>query len=289
MDFLQDFALRNNTIIGACHAAPLDPSRLMASPFVPFVTPHIEKRINPATSLKNVQSIIVIGVPPTPSQPHHSVPDTESPKAYLSSLGANADYHFHVKTLLRNLVDPLKSIYGDFKYKLLVDSSGLDERTLAYRAGLGFFGRNGLIISQKFGSRFNIGCMLTSISLDDISTNIPKVQHCPPQCRQCIEACPTNALEKDYLRAERCISYLTQKEELTPQESVLLHNQLYGCDICQNVCPFNTPEKTVAIHPEDWLVMDEATLTKQYAHTAMMWRGATILHRNAKIAKKSLT
>jgi len=290
VDFLHDFAAQNNAIIGACHAAPLEIGRLMASPFVPFVSRDINKRTNPSASLKDAQSIIVIGVP----QPLRGAAECASPEntALLSSLGADEDYHVRVKGLLQKLAAELKIHYGDFRHKILVDSSGLDERALAHRAGLGFFGRNGLIISTQFGSRFNIGCMLTSIPIDVFGLFVESDsshKKCPSDCKLCIEFCPGNALETEHLNPTRCVSYLTQKDELNQEESALIKNQLYGCDICQDICPFNAPRETVLINPETWLTMDDDAFKKQYENTAMLWRGTNIPRRNAKIVQANLT
>jgi len=207
------------------------------------------------------------------------------PHVFLSSLGVNDDYHIRVKGLLRELVKESKT-QGDFKYKILVDSPGLDERALAHRAGLGFFGRNGLIISQKFGSRFNIGCLLTDIKLPEDHPPVSPAFHCPPDCDLCIKACPTGALGSGNLLAHRCISYLTQKDKLSPEEEKLLGNQLYGCDICQDICPFNAhmPKQAICVNPQEWLAMSDEDFQKDYGHTAMLWRGAEILRRNARIA-----
>ncbi|MCL1883499.1 MAG: DUF1730 domain-containing protein, partial [Defluviitaleaceae bacterium] len=163
---IRDFAERNNIIAGACNAAPLEQTAQCTSPFVPFVSENYEKRTNPAATLKGVQSIIVIGVGCTDVPKKAAYAEffrrTKCGTAVLSSLGTANDYHIKVKNLLRSLVSEMK-IHADFKYKILVDSASLDERALALRAGLGFFGRNGLIISKKFGSRFNIGCLLTTL------------------------------------------------------------------------------------------------------------------------------
>ena len=290
---IQDFAKKHNIIVGACHAAPLDKARLMASPFVPFVSKDIEKRTNPAVILPGVQSVIVIGVGQRAEE--HCSSNAFIPAGQLSSLGVEDDYHIRVKGLLRKLLDEIKDcLRANFKYKILVDSPSLDERALAHRAGLGFCGKNGLIISPEFGSRFNIGCLLTNIPLVDIIGRVDirqgiSAQDCIPGCSLCIGACPSGALKQNStLDATRCISYLTQKDELSDQESVLIGNQLYGCDICQDICPFNASRPTAYINPVDWLNMDDETFTKLYGHTAMLWRGVKILKRNAKAVEDNI-
>jgi len=285
IDALRSFAQKNNIIAGACHAAPLEKARLLASPFVPFVSSDIEKRTNPDKTLSGVESIIVIGV--GAGDVFSKAFLEKGSIAQLSSLGIDDDYHVKVKNLLRELADELKQIYGEFRYKILVDGSGLDERALAHRAGLGFFGRNGLIISSKFGSRFNIGCMLTDIPLEDVVLSDDITTSCPPDCRLCIDACPGGALGSDYLNAKRCVSYLTQKDDLTEEEAALLGQQLYGCDICQDVCPFNAPRKPAFVDPKLWLDMDDETFAREYGHTAMLWRGTKLLRRNAEIVRRN--
>jgi epoxyqueuosine reductase len=268
---LQTFAQKNNIIIGACHAAPLEKEQLLASPFVPFVSGDIEKRTNPVKSLQNVENIIVIGA------------GNEAGYVNLSSLGINADYHVRVKNLLRKLVEELKTQH-EFEYKILVDSPALDERAIAHRAGLGFFGKNGLLISEKFGSRFNIGCLLVSTHSKVFAELFSKSSwgcggnahanstYCE-NCNLCIKACPTGALGGDALKTKQCISYLTQKDDLIPEEEKLIAQagQLYGCDICQDVCPLNngifTEEEEYPLmadfeeimQPENILEMDEET------------------------------
>lgn len=283
LDFkiLKKFAKENNIIAGACHAAPICPERLTASPFVPFVSKTLEKRVNPAATLPGIKSVIVIGVG------WSCVGGSErSGGGRLSSLGVNADYHARVKELLRKLAANLSEA-GEFKSKILVDGPGLDERALAVRAGLGFYGRNGLIISEKFGSRFNIGCLLTTLELPP---GVPPevLPNCPPSCNRCIAVCPTGALQNGGgLNAARCVSFLTQKDTLTAGEEKLLAGagQLYGCDICLDACPYNekAAPSGVYIDPREWLAMSDRDFQEKYGHTAMLWRGTEILRRNARL------
>jgi len=269
--------------ISICSAEPLLQA---ASGFTPFVSSNPDKRTNPAAVLPMVQSIVAIAVPHDATVP----PQNEAIEiAELSTLGANPDYHPRVKSHLKSLAARLQqTIQQPFAYKMLVDSPTLDERAFAHRAGLGFFGKHGLLISPKFGTRFNIGLMLTDIPLSELETIIPPAQKdnaaCPPSCNRCIAACPNGALTPGKpLNVHKCISYLTQKKELTAEEELLLHNQLYGCDICQNACPFNEPRPKTYINPHDWLNMTDCDFKEKYGHTSMLWQGAEILRRNAKI------
>ena len=304
LNIIETFAEKNNIIAGVCHAAPMDSGWLSASPFVPFVSADLQKRTDPSATLTGVKSIIVIGVAP---QGEGLAPAGNSQSGQLSSLGVDSDYHVVVRGLLRELVDELKTL-GAFRYKILVDGSGLDERALAERAGLGFFGRNGLIISEKFGSRFNIGCVLTDLELPpnlksqsffveggsgghpffSKKGSPPENLSCPPDCNLCVKSCPTGALGGVGLDAARCISYLTQKEELSEEEEKMLFGQLYGCDICQNVCPFNKKRKVATVNVKEWIEMSDADFRDKYGHSAMLWRGTEVLKRNAKAILKRL-
>jgi len=205
----------------------------------------------------------------------------------ISAYGIADDYHIIVKALLKKLAAELQQ-HTQCKHKILVDSPNLDERALAVKAGLGFFGRNGLVISPEYGSRFCIGLLLMDIPLENWGHKAGQQRStsavCPPNCRKCIDACPNGALlEKGGLNAAGCISYLTQKDNLTPEEAVKIGSHLYGCDICQNVCPFNQPQPTIWASPEAWLSMTDEDFIGTYGHTAMLWRGPALLRRNAEI------
>jgi epoxyqueuosine reductase len=301
VNLLEAFAQKNNIIIGACHAAPLEEGRLTASPFVPFVSRDFARRTDPARTLKNANLIIVIGIPheknktegALPLPPHEGKPPLDPVMRHtLSSLGTSVDYHRRAKVLLRELVEELGE-WGKFEYKILVDSPALDERAIAHRAGLGFFGKNKLLISQKFGSRLNIGCLVISTQ-DKVFAPLfsksgwgvgqsPTV--CNPDCDLCIKACPTGALGGDSLATKRCVSYLTQKDELTAEEEKMIREsgQIYGCDICQNACPFNEKETAILVNVQEWLEKTDEEFQEQYGETAMLWRGAEILRRNARV------
>jgi epoxyqueuosine reductase len=287
---IKSFAARNGCIAGICDAAPLA-REPYATGFTPFVNNDLDKRTDPAATLPGVKSIIAVGVGWKPDDVG-DITDASRRMGQLSSLGCCNDYHKSIKNILIDLINEIKiNINGDFKYRILIDSPDLDERAFAVRAGLGFYGRNGLVVSQAFGSRFNIGLILTDISSHPADASPPgSIKGCPPDCRRCIDACPTNALKtNNAFDTSRCISYLTQKNELTPEEEALLGNQLYGCDICQDACPFNAPCGKKYINPADWLDKSDVDYFKQaYGNTAMLWKGADILRRNAQAVNNNI-
>ena len=290
--FLQDFAQQNNCIAGVCNAEPLD----LPAGTVPFVSNDAQKRTHPDALLTEVRSIVVVGVGYDTVAPANDC--DEEKYGVISTLGQNNDYHKKIRTLLKSLVAELKSNFSqiNFSHKILVDSPYLDERILAQRAGIGFYGRHGLIVSERFGSRFNIGCLLTSLPVD-MNVKEPIASSggaCPAECKRCINACPTGALREGAgLDFARCVSYLTQKKELSDDEARLIGNQLYGCDICQEVCPFNQPKRgenvvlKSYVNPQKWLDMSDEDFVEKYGHTAMLWQGAEILRRNAGVVVKN--
>jgi len=250
-----NFNFLENCIVGVCDAAPLEEERkrLLATP-TPFVTRDIEKRINPAKSLPGAKSIIVVGKAYEPS-----------PTNNLSSLAYGTDYHITLRKILEDLVNHLSC-----NSLVMVDSGPLSERAFAVKAGLGFWGKNGMVISPKLGSYFNIGLLIVDIVLP---YSKPINKKCPDDCNLCIEACPNNAIGKPM----ECASYHTQKKSVPSQKE--LAGQLYGCDICQACCPLNRKVQQDYIDPHTILNMKEDIFTQ----TSMGWRGLEHLKRNASI------
>ena len=282
---IQDCAQAHGCAAGVCDASPLDAGYAQKNAFVPFVRQDMTKRINPSAVLAGAQSMVAVAVPAGAPVPCGNDGGQGGPMAQLSSIGANHDYHPRVKAVLNAIVSALAQ-HMSFKHKILVDSPTLDERAFAQRAGLGFIGRSGLLISPQWGTWFNIGLLLLDIPIPGAFPNGTTIGGCPPACRRCIDACPNGALKlAGGLDANKCISYLTQKKGWTGQEGAMFHGQLFGCDICQNVCPFNkAPRPTTQVNPQQWLDMSDADFAEKYGHTAMLWQGAALLRRNAQAA-----
>lgn len=153
------------------------------------------------------------------------------------------DYHRVVRGKLRKLAAWLDERYPQAQHRACVDSAPIMERDLAQAAGLGWFGKNTMLIDSRRGSWFFIGILLTTLELQP---DMPAVGGCG-SCTKCVEACPTGAIVCEegrwQLDARRCISYLTieHRGEISPNLAGKLDGWVFGCDVCQEVCPFNEP------------------------------------------------
>jgi epoxyqueuosine reductase len=177
-------------------------------------------------------------------------------------------------------------------YRVLVDANQHVDREGAARAGIGFYGKNTLLITRRFGSWVVLGTLVTDV---EIEPSAPLDADCG-SCRLCIDACPTGALdEPGTLDATRCLSYWTQSADEIPEEMrEPLEDRVYGCDICQDVCPWNRGvEKRRAAEPvrgepavslADWLTEDAASLRGRYERLYVPRNDARYLRRNALVA-----
>lgn len=196
------------------------------------------------------------------------------------------DYHSVLKGKAEMLMNKFIEKYP-CNYKIFVDTGVLSDRLLAYCAGLGFYGKNHFIVNEKFGSFIFLGHILTDIEL--ASTVEPADCMCG-DCNICIKICPENAYDNELaVNYEKCISYLNQKGREYDKT-----DYIYGCDICQNSCPFNinAPKDihsefsenidNVIVPISDIIDMNEEAFEKKYAKSAMAWRGLKTLKKNCK-------
>lgn len=255
-----------------------------------FEEENIEKRINPKLTMESVKSIIVIGVSyKTDFKAEHK--SNLAGDISMSSWGI--DYHRVLKRKMEDLIIEMKK-ETDFEYKAFVDTGPLVDRELARRAGVGFFGKNCSIINGDYGSFIFLGYILIDI---DLKSDKPIDEDCG-ECKLCLKACPTGALESAYnINPKKCISYLTQTKEKIPIElREKMGTSIYGCDICQIVCPKNKnvrlsehkefiPSATKGtIDLKELLFISNKEFKRKYGHMAGSWRGKNILKRNAIIA-----
>ena len=195
----------------------------------------------------------------------------------VSSCAQGEDYHILLRKKLEKISEYLKK--KNYISKIYVDNNPLDERLLAYNAGLGFFGKNNLLINEKIGSSFFIGVILTDAVIEPSSI---KQNKCI-DCNMCIKACPTNSItENGLLNQNTCLSYITSKKQLTENEEKLLNNCVYGCDKCINICPYNKNniDKIKGLNPKEILNMTEQEFKEKYSNRAFYWRGKKVIDRN---------
>lgn len=206
------------------------------------------RRTNPELSMPGVVSIIVCLLN---YQTEHAL-STDStvvrgdgpPRGWISRYAWGDDYHEVLRARLDALVELLRERFtGPFKARSYVDTGPIQERVLAKYAGLGWLGKNTLLLNSTMGSYFFLGVVLTTLDLDPtlVANELPAPDLCG-NCRQCLDACPTQAFAEPYvLDARKCISYLTiELRGAIPAEfRANVGNHVFGCDICQDVCPWN--------------------------------------------------
>ena len=248
----------------------------------PFTAANVEERLL-GTSLFTPKSAIVCLFPYYVE--HKSLSN-------LSRYTWAKDYHLVINEYLKKLIEKLQIMNTDAQFSIHCDTSPLADRYMAYLAGLGFYGKNNCFISPKWGSYVVIGTILTTLELEP---DTPLTQSCMG-CNRCITACLGQCLGHDEFKFDTCKSYLTQKKgELTSEEKHIIAKTplVFGCDVCQEVCPHNKDIPTTPIPEfqsvEPYIDIDELdSLTNKefkakYGHRAFSWRGKKILMRNQEI------
>lgn len=195
------------------------------------------------------------------------------------------DYHQVLKDRIKRVADGL-----NVPYVSSVDNHPHDERLAAVVGGLGFFGKNQLIISENFGSYMFLGMVFLDCELD--REIVLSVDDSCGTCRKCIDACPVSALSEEGFDIHRCMSQYNQSKRMLSDDEMKANYALFGCDICQMVCPKNVG-KGMKVHPEfelsgkemvsiiDLLSDSENDFVKKYQDMAYLWKGKTVLMRNA--------
>lgn len=249
--------------------------------------PDIERRINPKLIMDDAASIIVCAFPYYIEQNHES---------NISKYCHGLDYHLVIKEKLTDLCEEIKKKVESFKYKVFADNGPLVDRYLAYLSGIGYFGINNNIITDKYGSYIFIGYIVTNY---DLKPDKPTDKKCM-NCNKCVKYCPGNALEGNYkMDPKKCVSFITQKkEELTLEEIEKLKNNksVFGCDICQQVCPHNknicesnidefTTNLITNLNKDEINSISNKEFKRRYKDRAFSWRGRNIIKRNMDILK----
>ena len=169
----------------------------------------------------------------------HPRPEKAFPNSRVALYAQGQDYHFWIKEKLQPVVNNLQDLFPDEVFLIHTDSGPILERDLAYRAGLGWFGKNTCLISRNQGSLFLIGEIFTSLKVE---MKPSLVSDFCGNCQKCIEICPTQAIKEPHvLDANKCISYWTIESRKVPPPEIRkkIGDWLFGCDLCQTVCPWN--------------------------------------------------
>jgi epoxyqueuosine reductase len=200
-----------------------------------YLHKRFEERTDPATYVPGARSVVCVAM--NYHVPLEAAPEGES-HGRVARYALGDDYHELIKERLHRLADRIRELAPEAQTRAAVDTAPVMEKELAARAGIGWLGKNTCIINENIGSWVFLGEIITTLPLP---ADEPAIDRCGT-CTRCIDACPTQAITAPYqLDARRCISYLTI-EHRTPLEAEAgrdLENWIYGCDICQDVCPWN--------------------------------------------------
>jgi epoxyqueuosine reductase len=259
-----------------------------------YLQGNADRRTDPRSWLPDCKSVIVVAVNYHQRAPERPV--TTMPHGRVARYAWGQDYHVVVRERLNKLVDRLhEEISEPFEAKVCVDTAPIVERELAAAAGVGWIGKNTLVLHPRAGSYFYLGEVLVTLELQPDS---PMPDRCGT-CTRCLEACPTSAFPQPYVMdASRCISYLTieLRESIPAELRPPMDDWLFGCDVCQEVCPYNrkaplTVWPELAADPQrTWFDLQEVLnwSAEEYASTlrgsAMKRAKVGMLRRNAAVA-----
>lgn len=201
----------------------------------------------------------------------------------ISKYAVVPDYHDVICSLLKNTANELKKAYPDEEFIAFTDNSPIPEVKAAMYAGLGVKGLNGLFINKDYGSWVFIGEIVTTKKYP-VAEISDEAKCCG--CGNCIDSCPTKAITFGGIIKEKCLSYITQKKgELTSEQKLLIKNSgcVWGCDICQNVCPMNLKPKIKPIDIFRKGAEIKARTDSDISDRAYAWRGEKVIKRNLEI------
>ncbi len=252
-----------------------------------------EKRFDPSLLVDGAKSVITVLYN---YKPKEKLPEKDNFK--ISTYAYGKDYHEVIKNKLRQLLTMIEEKSGKRKVRVFVDSAPVLDRAWAYQSGLGFIGKNTCLINRKGGSYFFIGHIIIDLELE-YEENNPEKNFCG-SCTLCIKACPTGALEPFTLDAGKCISYLTIENRgvISDEFKGKFNDWLFGCDICQQVCPWNRDaaphneplfepsEGLKSLRKKDWIAMNKKRFNNIFKDTAVMRAGFEGLKRNIQFLEE---
>ncbi len=257
-----------------------------------YMENHFEKRIDPRKLVEGAKSVITLL--------YNYFPEKEQNKeSYkISKYAYGHDYHEVIKTKLAALFDYMQKTYGNIQGRCFVDSAPVLERSWAQRSGAGWIGKNGNLITKNQGSFFFLAEIICDLDFD---YDAPLAKNYCGTCTACIDACPTEAiLTKNEIDASKCISYFTiELKKAIPNEMKGKFNDwMFGCDVCQDVCPWNRfsqPHTENSFEPleavlnftkQDWHEINETVFKEVFHHSAIKRTKFSGLQRNVAFLRQ---
>ena len=259
-----------------------------------YMERYFDLRIDPCKLVPGARSVITLLLNYFPQERQGNE------QLKISKYAYGKDYHEVIREKLRNYIEKLKTVSGDFHGRGFVDSAPVLERTWAQRSGLGWVGKNGNLINKQMGSFFFIATLITDL---DLAPDEPFSKDYCGTCTKCIDSCPTDAiLPNKVIDGSKCISYFTieLKDMVIPNEMKgKFENWMFGCDICQDVCPWNRfsrPTNEIEFTPlpeilnlstKEWEIMSEEKFRKIFKHSPLSRSKLKGIQRNLKFVTQS--
>lgn len=257
-----------------------------------YLENHFDKRLDPSLLVPGAKSVVSLIYNYFPKK-DLAAPD----KLKIAKYAYGEDYHFVIKDKLKKFMERLSEEIGEIHGRAFVDSAPVMERVWAQKSGLGWIGKNSLLLNRSAGSFFFLAELILDIELD---YDGPIKDYCGT-CTACMDACPTDAIPAPYVvDGSKCISYFTieLKEEIPTAVKGKFENWIFGCDICQDVCPWNRfasphseprfdpSENLKAMKEADWEEITEEVFQKMFGKSALKRTGHKGLTRNIQFLRK---
>ncbi|HET8752763.1 MAG TPA: tRNA epoxyqueuosine(34) reductase QueG [Salinimicrobium sp.] len=256
-----------------------------------YLENYFDKRLDPTKLVEGSKSVISLIL--------NYFPNEQQQDSYkISKYAFGTDYHFVIKDKLKSLLQFMQHEIGEIEGRAFVDSAPVMDKAWAAKSGLGWVGKNSLLLSKRKGSFFFVAELIVDLELE---YDTPATDHCGT-CTACIDACPTQAIVEPYkVDGSKCISYFTieLKEELPSEVNGKFDDWMFGCDICQDVCPWNRfskphNEPLFNPHPDllsmtrkDWEEITEETFRTVFKKSAVKRTKYSGLTRNIKFLKEN--
>ncbi len=257
-----------------------------------YMENHFDKRLNPQLLVDGAKSVVSLLLNYYPSEAQNK----ESYK--ISKYAYGQDYHFVIKEKLNELLNTIQTEIGEVHGRVFVDSAPVLDKAWAAKSGLGWIGKNSNLLTQQVGSFYFIAELIIDLELD---YDNPTTDHCGT-CTACIDACPTQAIVEPYVvDGSKCISYFTieLKENLPNEMKGKFNDWIFGCDVCQDVCPwnkfsqhhneplFNPNPELLSYSKNDWEEITTETFNKVFKNSAVKRTKFEGLKRNIDFLKEN--